>query len=110
MLLLVALVVVFFVLVGPKITHEGARLGTISARLCSNQLSSGQIANQLGSEHGWSRTTTEFVQSFLVTHQDDITQIAQRVGLRTADVAKQAWLLSHRAAAFDLLPERRPLL
>jgi predicted PurR-regulated permease PerM len=90
--LLIALVVVFFVLVGPRVTHEGARLGQSLPGLL-NQLSSGQIANQLGSEHGWSRATTEFVQEFLVTHQDDITQVAQRVGLRTADVAKEAWLL-----------------
>lgn len=90
--LLIALVVVFFVLVGPRVTHEGARLGQSLPGLL-NQLSSGQIANQLGSERGWSRTTTEFVQEFLVTHQDDITQVAQRVGLRTADVAKEAWLL-----------------
>jgi predicted PurR-regulated permease PerM len=80
------------VLVGPRVTHEGARLGQSLPGLL-NQLSSGQIANQLGSEHGWSRATTEFVQEFLVTHQDDITQVAQRVGLRTADVAKEAWLL-----------------
>ena len=32
------------------------------------------------------------MQSFLVSHSDDITQLAQRVGLRVADVAKQAWL------------------
>ncbi len=90
--LLIALVVVFFVLVGPKVTHQGARLGQSLPGLL-NQLNSGQIANQLGSEHGWSRATTEFVREFLVTHQDDITEVAQRVGLRTADVAKEAWLL-----------------
>jgi predicted PurR-regulated permease PerM len=90
--LLVALVVVFFALVGPKVTHQGARLGQSLPTLLS-QLKSGQITNQLGIQHGWSRSTTEFVQSFLVSHEDDITDIAQRVGLRTADVAKQAWLL-----------------
>jgi predicted PurR-regulated permease PerM len=90
--LLLVLVVVFFVVVGPKVTHQGARLGQALPGLLA-QLSSGQLANQLGSEHGWSHATTEFVQSFLVTHQDEISQMAQRVGLRTADVAKQAWLL-----------------
>ncbi len=90
--LLIALVVVFFVLVGPRVTHQGARLGQSLPTLL-NQLSSGQITNQLGREHGWSRNTTELIQAFLVNHEDDITQLAQRVGLRTADVAKQAWLL-----------------
>src|SRR5205814_2581233 len=35
---------------------------------------------------------TDFVQSFLIRHQDDITQFAQHLGLRLADVAKQALL------------------
>jgi predicted PurR-regulated permease PerM len=89
---LLALIVVFFVLVGPKITHQGARLGQSLPSVIS-QVSSGQLAGQLASEHGWSRTTTELLQSFLASHQEEIAGIAQRVGLRTADVAKQAWLL-----------------
>ncbi len=89
--LLLALVVVFFVLVGPSVTHEGARLGESIPNLLA-QLNSGKITEQLRQQHGWSRTTTDFVQSFLVTHSDDITQLAQRIGLRVAEVAKQAWL------------------
>ncbi len=89
--LLLALVVVFFVLVGPKVTHEGARLGQSLPNLIS-KLSSGELARQIGADHGWSKASTDFVQSFLISHQDDITQMAQRVGLRVADVAKQAWL------------------
>ncbi|HTS37079.1 MAG TPA: AI-2E family transporter [Candidatus Solibacter sp.] len=90
--LLIALVVVFFVVVGPKVTHEGARLGKALPDLIS-QLSSGQIATHLGAEHGWNQKTTQLMESFLVSHSDDISEMAQRVGLRTADVAKQAWLL-----------------
>jgi predicted PurR-regulated permease PerM len=89
--LLTMLVVVFFVVVGPKVTHEGAKLGQSMPALLE-KLSSGEIARQVGADHGWSLNTTEFVQGFLVSHQDDITQLAQRVGLRVADVAKQAWL------------------
>ncbi len=89
--LLLAFVVVFFVVVGPMVTREGARLGQSLPGLLT-KLSSGQIAQQLGEEHGWNRKSTELVQSFLVSHSDDITQLAQRVGLRIADVAKQAWL------------------
>jgi len=90
--LLLALVVVFFVALGPKVTREGAHLGESLPALL-NQLSSGQFARQLGEEHGWSEKSTQMVQSFLVSHSDDITQLAQRIGLRVADVAKQAWLL-----------------
>jgi len=90
--LLLALVVVFFVAVGPKVTREGARLGESLPQLL-NQLSSGQLARQIGQEHGWSERSMQMAQSFLVSRSDEITQIAQRVGLRLADVAKQAWLL-----------------
>ena len=89
---LLVLVVVFFVIVGPKVTREAARLGQAIPGLLA-QLSSGQIADQLAKEHGWSTATTGFAQSFLISHQNDITELAQRIGLRTADVAKQAWLL-----------------
>jgi predicted PurR-regulated permease PerM len=89
--LLLVLVVVFFVVVGPKVTREGARLGQSLPDLLT-RLRSGDLTEKLGKEHGWSSTTSAFVQSFLNSHSDDITQLAQRVGLRVADVAKQAWL------------------
>ncbi|HTT17539.1 MAG TPA: AI-2E family transporter [Candidatus Sulfotelmatobacter sp.] len=90
--LLLALVVVFFVIVGPKVTRQAAHLGQSLPTLLG-KLSSGEITTKLGAEHGWSDATTKAVQGVLVSHQDDITEIAQRIGIRTADVAKQAWLL-----------------
>lgn len=89
---LLAIVVIFFVEVGPKVTAEGAKLGhSLPAML--ERLNSGQLATQIGEQHGWSAATTEFVQSFLVSHSGEITKLAQRVGLRLADVAQDAWLL-----------------
>ena len=90
-LMLLVLVVIFFVVVGPKVTREGARLGQSLPALLT-QLSSGQIATQLGEEHGWNAKSTELAQSFLAGHSEQITQLAQRIGLRVADVAGQAWL------------------
>ena len=90
--LLLALVVVFFVIVGPKVTREAARLGQALPGLLE-KLSSGELTAKLELEHHWSHTTTEAVQGFLVSHQNDITALVQRVGVRIADVAKQAWLL-----------------
>jgi predicted PurR-regulated permease PerM len=90
--LLVVLLIVFFVALGPKVTREGGRLGESLPALLT-QLSSGQFARQLGEQHGWSDKSTQMAQSFLVSHSNDITQLAQRIGLRVADVAKQAWLL-----------------
>lgn len=90
--LLFALVVLLFVSLGPKVTREGARLSQ-SIPDTLTQLSSGQIAEQIGEQHGWNDRSTELLRSYLVNHRDDITQLAQRVGLRVADVAKQAWML-----------------
>ena len=90
-MMLLVLVVIFFVVVGPKVTREGARLGQSLPALLT-QLSSGQIATQLGAEHGWNAKSTELAQSLLAGHSDQITELAQRIGLRVADVAKQAWL------------------
>jgi len=89
--LLLALVVMFFVSVGPRVTREGARLGQAIPALL-NQLSSGQLAQQIGAQHRWNDRTTELLRSLLSNHSAEITQIAQRIGLRIADVAKQAWI------------------
>ena len=89
--LLLALVVVFFVIVGPKVTRDAARLGHALPGLL-DKLSSGELKDNLVGR-GWSESTSKAIQGFLVTHQNDITDLAQRIGLRAADVAKQAWLL-----------------
>jgi predicted PurR-regulated permease PerM len=89
--LLLVLVVVFFVLVGPKVTREAAKMGQSLPTVLA-QLKSGQLANQLGQEHGWNERYTLLAQSILASRSEEISQLAQRVGLRVADVAKEAWL------------------
>jgi predicted PurR-regulated permease PerM len=88
---LLALIVVFFVSVGPKVTKEGGKLGQSLPSLLE-QLSSGQFAQQIGRSHGWSLNSTELIDSFLTQHSGEIASFAQRIGLRVADVAKQAWI------------------
>ena len=89
--LLLSLVVLLFVSMGPRIGREGTRLGQTLPDVLT-QLSSGKIAEQLGEQHGWNFRTTELLRELLTNHSSDITRVAQRVGLRVADVAKQAWL------------------
>ncbi|MHB8215402.1 MAG: AI-2E family transporter [Candidatus Sulfotelmatobacter sp.] len=89
--LLLGLLILFFVSMGPRIGRESARLGQSLPAL--TQLSSGQIAEQLGHDHGWNARLVDFARDYLVTHSNQITQLAQKIGLRVADVAKQAWLL-----------------
>jgi predicted PurR-regulated permease PerM len=90
-LLLLGLVVLFFVSMGPRIGREGARL--IQSLPALAQLSSGQIAEQLGQEHGWNGRVVDLLRDYLASHSDDIAKLAQNVGIHVADVAKQAWLL-----------------
>ena len=56
-------------------------------------VSSGQIAEQIGKEQGWSVHTRVQLSTLLANHRDDLLGLAQRIGLRVADVAKEAWLL-----------------
>jgi predicted PurR-regulated permease PerM len=89
--LLLGLVVLFFVSMGPRIGRESARLGQSLPALA--QLSSGQLAEQLGQEHGWNGRLVDMLRDYLVSHSDEITRLVQNIGLHVADVAKQAWLL-----------------
>ena len=91
-LLLVALLVTFFFFVGPQIARQAQRLSESLPKLLET-VSSGQIAEQIGKEHGWSLNTRAQVSAFLANHRGDLLDLAQRAGLRVADVAKQAWLL-----------------
>jgi predicted PurR-regulated permease PerM len=90
-LLLLGVVVLFFVSMGPRIGREGARL--VQSLPALAQLSSGQIAEQLGQQHGWNSRVIDLLRDYLASHSDEIGKVAQNVGLHVADVAKQAWLL-----------------
>src|SRR5271166_1437891 len=90
-LLLLGLVVLFFVSMGPRVGREGARL--VQSLPALAQLSSGQIAEQIGQQHGWNGKVVDLTRDYLASHSDDIAKLAQNVGLHVADVAKQAWLL-----------------
>ena len=103
--LLLVLVVVFFVVVGPKVTREGAKLGQSLPALLA-QFSSGQIATQLGLEHGWNQRYTDLAQSFLASHSEEITQIAQTGRLARCRCRQASVAVLRGAAAIDFLSER----
>ena len=91
-LLLVVLLITFFFFVGPKIARQGQRLSESLPKLLET-VSSGQIAEQIGKEQGWSVHTRVQLSTLLASHRNDLLGLAQRIGLRVADVAKEAWLL-----------------
>ena len=91
-LLLVALLITFFFFVGPQIARQAQRLSEALPKLLET-VSSGQIAEQIGKEQGWSVSTRVQVSNLLANHRAELLGLAQRIGLRVADVAQQAWLL-----------------
>jgi predicted PurR-regulated permease PerM len=90
--LIVLLLVTFFFFVGPKIGHETQKL-TESLPALLERVTSGQIAEQIAAEHGLSVATRRQLSEFLTSHRSDLLQLAQRAGLRVAELAQQSWLL-----------------
>ena len=97
--LLLGALAIFGFLVGPRIARQAARLGATLPGMVdkagSTQFSGqiGQIAVQLGREHGLSTTTQEAIQDFVKSHREDLTRFAQRLGVRAAEWAQQIWVL-----------------
>jgi predicted PurR-regulated permease PerM len=98
LLLLVALGLFGF-LVGPRIARQSARLGASMPGLIDNastgQLSGqiGQIAERIGTQHGWSEGTQKQIQAFLLSRRDDLSRLAQAGGVRVAESVQQLWVL-----------------
>jgi len=90
---------VFGLLVGPRIARQSARLGAslpgLMDQASTGQLSGqiGQIAERIGNEHGWSDVTQKRIQAFLVSRRDDLSALAQRIGVRAAEAAQELWVL-----------------
>jgi predicted PurR-regulated permease PerM len=91
-LLILVLLVTLFFFVGPRIGHQAQRLTSTLPSLL-DQLSSGNIAETLGREHGWSGNTILETRAFLAGHRKQLLAMVQRIGVRAAEVAKDSWLL-----------------
>lgn len=92
-LVLFAILGTVFYLTGPKLAKEGQSLSQSLPGLL-DQVQSGQIAHQIGTQRGWSWNTQVRVQQFLAAHQQAIVHWAQDFGARAAAVATNAiWLI-----------------
>jgi predicted PurR-regulated permease PerM len=56
-------------------------------------VTSGELAEQIGAQHGLSVATRRQLGSFLASHREDLLRVAGRAGSRVAEVAQQSWLL-----------------
>jgi predicted PurR-regulated permease PerM len=88
--LFVILLGTLFFFVGPRTAREARRLGESWPTLI-DRVTSGDLAHEIGQERGWSGETTQLLQKVLSDPR--LASVAQEVGLRIAEVAKQAWLL-----------------
>jgi predicted PurR-regulated permease PerM len=98
LLLLIGLAV-FGLLVGPRIARQASRLGAalpgLMDKASTGQISGqiGQIAVEIGHQHGWSEATQSAIQNYLKNHREDLSRLAQRAGVRAAESAKEIWVL-----------------
>ena len=91
-LLLIGSLSVLFFFVGPDLGRQAARFGEAIPALV-DKIGSGDIARQLGVERGWSQATIDRLRNFLVGHRGDLLELAQVIGIRVAEVAKNIWIL-----------------
>jgi predicted PurR-regulated permease PerM len=89
-LLFVILLGSLFFFVGPRTAREARRLGESWPSL-TDRVTSGDLAHDIGKQRGWSGETTLLLQKIISDPR--LAGVAQEVGIRIAEVAKQAWLL-----------------
>ena len=89
-LLFVILLGTLFFFVGPRTAREARRLGESWPTLL-DRVTSGDLAHDIGKERGWNGETTQLLQKILSDPR--LATVTQEVGIRIAEVAKQAWLL-----------------
>jgi len=91
LLLLTGLVLLVFI-VGPRVTQQAARLGEAWPEL-KQKVSSGQIAIEIGKQRGWSAATQNRIKEVLQGHSEELLILAQHIGVRAAEAAKNIWVL-----------------
>jgi predicted PurR-regulated permease PerM len=90
--LFVVILVVVFSLLGPPVAQEGHKL-TQEAPEWANKISSGQIAEQIGTHYGWSPATVKRAQDVLFEQRDEIIPATQGFVLRAARTVQNTWWL-----------------
>ena len=91
--ILCAAIALVFILLGLRITDQARSLAGALPGLFQ-KLSSGQIAQEIGSQRGWSYSTQIRLQQFLANHGDNILRLVGSVGARAASFVQNAiWIV-----------------
>ena len=91
-LVLIALLVGFGFLVGPRIADEGKSLMTTLPSLLT-KLSSGQLVSEYGHNHGWTLARQQQIQGMFISHRDDLPGYARVIGGKLASPISHIWWL-----------------
>ncbi|HZD94905.1 MAG TPA: AI-2E family transporter [Candidatus Sulfotelmatobacter sp.] len=91
LILIIGLSVVFW-LVGDQVMQQGQKLME-QAPQWSEQISSGQLVQQVGARRGWSQTTIDRVSLFIQSHQSEIVATTQNFVVRAAKSIQSMWWL-----------------
>ena len=91
-LIFAGVLVLVFALMGPPVVQEAQKLAQ-QVPEWSNQITPEQIAERLGTKHGWSRTTVDRVEQFLSEHREDMINTGKEFLLGTARTLQNTWWL-----------------
>jgi predicted PurR-regulated permease PerM len=100
---------IFGLTIGPRILQQVQHLGQRLPDFLE-QVKTGKIALQLGGLQGWSNATQERIQSWLISHQDEIARSARDVARYAEQLAANlAWILLVPILAIFFLKDRSKL-
>lgn len=95
------------ILAGPRVVDEGRKLAGALPQMLEN-LTSGQIALQIGEKRGWSFHTQILLQQYLAQHSGEIVSWTNAMEVRLAQSARDtAWLVLVPILAIFLLKDGR---
>jgi predicted PurR-regulated permease PerM len=92
--------------VGPRVVEEVRHLSDHAPELY-NRVASGSIAMQVGRARGWSESTQERVQQFIVGHRDEVLSTISAQSSKVTEIAGNAlWLVLVPILAIFFLKEK----
>lgn len=89
---LIAVLVVAFVLVGPPVMQEGQKLMQQAPEMVE-KISSGSLVKQLGAKHGWNQATVDWIKNYLMIHQGEMITATQNLVVRAVKTIQGMWWL-----------------